>query len=85
MASNEKKTKSKPVGMMILTGIISIGLYVALLMSQDLLNTNFSKGGLYALLPIATAFLFSFIHGNFTGNFWTVIGVEAARKKLEVK
>ena len=85
MATYEKKPKSRPVGMMVLTGVVSIGLYAALLMNQSMLNETFSKGGLFALLPIATAFLFSFIHGNFTGNFWTVLGVEASRKKMEVK
>jgi len=85
MSDYEQKKRKKPVGVMLLTGIISTALYAVLLMNQDLLNTNFSKGGLYALLPIATAFLFSFIHGNFTGSFWTVMGVEASRKKMEVK
>jgi hypothetical protein len=43
------------------------------------------KGGMYAFLPIVTAFVFSYIHGTFTGHFWTVLGIEAARKKKEVK
>jgi F0F1-type ATP synthase assembly protein I len=85
MSAYERKTKKKPTGIMVLTGIISIGLYVALLTNQDLLNSNFAKGGLYAFLPIITAFAFSFIHGSFTGHFWTVLGVEAARKKREVR
>ncbi len=85
MSAHEQKRKKKPIGIMLLTGAISIGLYVALLTNQDLLNTNFAKGGLYAFLPIITAFAFSIIHGSFTGHFWTVLGVEAARKKKEVK
>jgi F0F1-type ATP synthase assembly protein I len=84
MSTYEQKKKKKPYGMLILTGIISIAMYVALLANQDLLNVNFAKGGLYAFLPIITAFAFSFFHGSFTGNFWTVLGVEAARKKKEV-
>lgn len=73
--------KKKPVGKMILTGIISIALYAALLMNQDLINANFSKGGMLAIFPILTAFLFSFIHGSFTGSFWSVLGVEASKRK----
>ncbi|MDO8281120.1 MAG: hypothetical protein Q7U10_00600 [Thermodesulfovibrionia bacterium] len=75
----------KPVGKMIFMGIISIALYVTLLSQQDMLNEYFGKGGVYAFLPIVTAFLFSYIHGTFTGDFWTVLGIEAARKKQEVK
>lgn len=78
------KQKKKPVAQMLVMGIISIALYTALLMYQEIINTYFGRGGVYALLPIATAFLFSFIHGTFTGNFWTVLGIEAKKKK-EVK
>jgi hypothetical protein len=78
-------TKKKPVGAMIVMGIISIALYATLLQKQDLVNSTFAKGGLYALLPIITAFIFSYFHGSFTGHFWTVLGIEAAKKKKEVK
>ena len=78
-------TKKKPVVKMLVMGIISIGLYAALLANQELLNGTFGKGGWYAFLPIITAFIFSFVHGTFTGDFWTVLGVEAAKKKVEVK
>lgn len=77
--------KKKPVGKMLVTGILSIGLYAVLLSNQDKVNGIFGKGGWYALLPIATAFVFSFIHGTFTSHFWTVLGIEAAKKKKEVK
>ncbi len=81
----QSTTKKKPVGKLIVMGIISIALYSALLAKQDLVNSTFGRGGMYALLPIITAFVFSFIHGSFTGHFWTVLGIEAAKKKKEVK
>ncbi len=79
------RTKKKPYGSLILMGCISLALYVALLLNQDLINRYFAHGGMYAVLPIATAFLFSYVHGTFTGHFWTVLGIEAAKKKKEVK
>ncbi len=78
-------TKKKPVAAMIVMGIISVALYAVLLAKQDLVNSMFGKGGMYAFLPIITAFVFSYFHGAFTGHFWTVLGVEAAKKKKEVK
>ena len=81
----QSTTRKKPVGTMIVMGLISIALYATLLAKQDLVNSTFAKGGLYALLPIITAFVFSFFHGTFTGHFWTVLGIEASRKKKEVK
>ncbi len=85
MAAQEQHARKKPVVPMLITGAVSICLYVALLMNQDLINGTFAKGGLFAFLPIMTAFIFSFIHGSFTGHFWTVLGVEASKKKKEVK
>lgn len=82
MAASGKK---KPVGALVITGIVSIAMYGMLLSKQDLINSTFGKGGMYAFLPIVTAFAFSFVHGAFTGHFWTVLGIEAAKKKKEVK
>lgn len=78
-------SKKKPVGKMLVMGLISVALYTLLLTRQDVVNSMFGKGGWYAFLPIITAFVFSFVHGSFTGDFWTVLGVEAAKKKKEVK
>jgi hypothetical protein len=77
----QSSTKKKPVGAMIVMGFISIVLYTTLLLKQDLLNSTFAKGGWYALLPIIMAFVFSYFHGSFTGSFWTVLGIEAAKSK----
>ena len=82
----QSSTRKKPVGSMIVMGIISLALYATLLLKQDLVNSITAKGGfLYAFLPIVTAFVFSYFHGTFTGHFWTVLGVEASKKKKEVK
>ncbi len=78
MAATSKK---KPYGKLIITGIVSLGLYVALLGNQEIVNTYCGKGGTYAFLPIVMAFIFSFVHGSFTGHFWSVMGVEASKKK----
>ena len=82
---SEKNLRKKPYGQAIFMGAISISLYVLLLSKQDVLNEYFGRGGLYAFLPIITAFIFSIVHGSFTGNFWTLLGIEAAKKKKEVK
>ncbi len=81
----QSTARKKPVGAMIVMGIISIGLYATLLLQQEWINSTFAKGGMYAILPIIAAFVFSYFHGSFTGHFWTVLGIEAAKKKKEVK
>ncbi|MCC6347232.1 MAG: hypothetical protein IT388_08620 [Nitrospirales bacterium] len=84
MASGHGKAKKKPYGKLLLMGGISLVLYAVLLSEQHLINSYFGRGGAYAFFPIATAFIFSFVHGSFTGNFWTSLGIEASRRK-EVK
>jgi len=78
MQSNNKK---KPWASAAIWGGISIILYAALLLYQDTVIDYFGRGGLFALLPIAVAFLFSYVHGSFTGSFWSVIGIEASKRK----
>ena len=73
------KSKKKPVLKMILYGVVSVSLYAAVLTHQDLITAYFTRGALYATLPIATAFLFSFVHGGFTNYFWSVLGIEAKK------
>lgn len=77
--------KKRPYMKMALAGVVSVALYAVLLLRQDSVNAYFSKGGMYAVLPIALAFVFSYVHGSFTGFFWSVMGIEAAKKKQEVK
>lgn len=81
----EKNTRKRPVAKMVLMGLISLVIYVLLFQKQELVNTYFTRGGVFAFLPIAAAFLFSYIHGSFTGHFWTVMGIEAKKKKAEGK
>lgn len=85
MGSGNSKTKKKPYGKLLIAGILSVALYVLLLTKQGLVNDYFSRGGLYAFLPIITAFIFSIVHGSFTGSFWTTLGIEAAKKYRGVK
>ena len=82
MAAEQNK---RPYAKTALYGAVSLGLYVLLLTQQDLINGTFAKGGAVAILPIAMAFVFSFVHGNFTGNFWSSLGIEASKKHKEVK
>lgn len=77
--------KNRPYARTALFGVVSIALYILLLTRQDLINDTVAKGGAYAILPIALAFLFSFVHGTFTGCFWSSCGVEASKKCQEVK
>jgi hypothetical protein len=39
------------------------------------------QGKWFFIIPIAIAFLFSAVHGAFTGHFWDILGVKAKSVK----
>jgi hypothetical protein len=81
MAQTAAKRKIRLLVKTVFMGALSAAFYAVLLTEQDLVIEYFGRGGWYAVLPIVTAFTFSFVHGKFTGNFWTALGIEAARKR----
>jgi len=82
MSADYGKSKKKPVGKLIAFGIGSTILYAAVFAYQGVITAYFTRGALYAFLPIATAFAFSYVHGGFTGYFWSVLGIEATKRAL---
>jgi hypothetical protein len=80
-------TTSRSPGALVLTlilGLASAGLYVLLYVFSDQLPELAAvsrQGGhkLYALVPIAIALVFSFVHGAFTGHFWDLLGLRAKK------
>ena len=77
--SGNQLNKGKPIAATIGYGIISVALYAAVFTNADTIMRFFTKGGWFAALPIATVFVFSFAHGNFAGNLWSLLGIEAAK------
>ena len=68
----------KPYLGLIVSGLISGALYLALyLFHHEIMATFTRTDGWYPALPVITAFVFSFSHGAFTGYFWAVLGITA--------
>jgi hypothetical protein len=80
-----QKKKMKALKATLIFGLATVALYAAVFLNSGVVMKYFTKGSLYGLLPVATAFLFSFVHGAFTGNFWTAIGIEASKKVTRVE
>ena len=60
------------------SGAISIASYSLLYTHQEWVTRNFTRGGVYAVLPIATAFYFSCVHGTFTSCLLHLLGFREA-------
>jgi hypothetical protein len=64
-------------------GAASAALYFLLFLYSDKLPelSAATRDGekLYALIPLAIAMIFSFVHGAFTGHFWDLLGLRAKK------
>jgi hypothetical protein len=75
----ESPRTGKQVTKAVLYGLATLGLYSLLyVLEQPLLDFS-AQGGWYFLVPVAMAFLFSAVHGAFTGHFWDVLGIKAKK------
>ena len=73
------KKSNKQVGKTLLFGLLSIALYAAVFSHATAVAHFFARGAWYAILPIITVFLFSFVHGSFASHVWTLLGIEARK------
>jgi len=61
----------------LLTGVATGALYWALFQNQEVVMHHFTRGGIYAALPVGTAFVFSVVHGAFASNLLSLAGIQA--------
>jgi hypothetical protein len=80
-----QQKRAKAVKNTVIFGLITAAFYAAIFLNTGTVMKYFTKGGLYAMLPVGAALLVSFIHGAFTGNFWTALGIEASKKVTRVE
>ena len=60
----------------IFLGGISFSAYLTIFFNEHWVNENFTKGNWYVIYPIATAFLFSLIHGAFVSKLLDILGIK---------
>jgi hypothetical protein len=80
MAKEQDAGRSKLIGKTVGLGLATAALYAAVFLNSGPIMKYFTRGGWYAALPIATVFIFSFVHGAFAHNLWSVLGIEATKK-----
>lgn len=73
--------RSRALTTTLVLGVGSATLYLLLFLFSDQLEAMAAatRAGekLYALVPIAIAMTFSFVHGAFTSAFWDLLGLRA--------
>jgi hypothetical protein len=76
----ENVSRKKNVQKTFVFGAAAAAIYAAVFYFADPLMSLATRGKFYALVPVATVFLFSYIHGNFTSYFWSALGIEASKR-----
>lgn len=61
-------------------GVATLACYFLLYRFEDAILATSSRGGVYFIEPVAIAFLFSYVHGNFTAHFWDFLGIRAKKQ-----
>lgn len=77
--SMSERTRKRNGVRSVVFGIASVALYAAVFTHSDWVANLSAKGGFYAVVPVITVFLFSYIHGTFAGSFWSALGIEASK------
>jgi hypothetical protein len=82
-------SKKRHVRNCFIYGGLTAGMYAAVFTNSTVIMSFLTKGGLYALLPVAVVLAVSYAHGNFTNSFWAALGIEGAKvsssKQAEVR
>jgi hypothetical protein len=72
---------SKLLTRTLILGSISATLYLLLYLFSDTILAWSRQGHWYFIAPITIAFVFSLVHGSFTGHFWDLLGIKAKTVK----
>jgi hypothetical protein len=62
-------------------GSVSALLYFLLYTYNAKILELSKEGGWNFFIPLVIAFVFSIVHGNFTGQFWDLFGIKAKTTK----
>jgi hypothetical protein len=81
--SSPSGRSSRALVLTLVLGAMSAVLYLLLFAYSDRLTelAQLTRAGdkLLALVPLAIAMVFSFVHGAFTGHFWDLLGLRAKK------
>ncbi|MGC8490977.1 MAG: hypothetical protein ACP5SH_04490 [Syntrophobacteraceae bacterium] len=80
MSAHSESSKATVIAKTAGYGLASAACYAAVFTHANAVAQLFAKGGVYAALPIVTVLAFSFVHGAFAHNLWSLLGIEAAQR-----
>ncbi len=80
MPAQSGSSKAKLIGKTAGYGLLSAAFCAAVFTNSNTVAQYCAKGGWFSVLPIATVLVFSFVHGAFAHNLWSLLGIEAFKR-----
>lgn len=80
MAVGITDSKWRQIGKTAGLGLLAAACYAVVFTHTETVMQYYTRGGVFAALPIATVLLFSFVHGSFAHSLWSLLGIEAMKK-----
>ncbi|MEO5336277.1 MAG: hypothetical protein H7841_05200 [Magnetospirillum sp. WYHS-4] len=74
-----EKISGRAVFKALATGAASLALYLFLFGYETMLLDLAKQARWMFIVPVGIAFLFSYVHGTFTGAFWDALGIKARK------
>jgi peptidoglycan/LPS O-acetylase OafA/YrhL len=71
-----RKRRVRALKRAFLWGVISLSIYLAVFLNQDIVTRYFTKGGVFAIVIIVTALAVSLIHGSFANYTIEISGIK---------
>ena len=80
MTAQKESSKAGIIARTAGLGALSAAFCAAVFTHSDTVMQYCIRGGWYAALPLATVIAFSFVHGAFAHNLWSLLGIEAYKR-----
>jgi len=71
-----RKRRARALKRAFLWGVVSLAIYLAVFLNQDIVTRYFTKGGVFAIVIIVTALAVSLVHGSFANYTIELSGIQ---------
>jgi hypothetical protein len=78
---NMSLERNRAIGRTLAYGLVSLSLYTLLYLFNEQILALSKEGRWNFIVPMVIAFIFSIVHGNFTGQFWDMFGIKPKTTK----
>lgn len=80
-ATSADRESARKMRGIVSSGVLSLIMYLAIFLNQDLVTRYFTSGGVFSLVIVATALAFALVHGTFASHVLENLRFKAANQQ----